>query len=297
MRLFIVNLRGRRNPLGHPDDRASLAAMLRTHEIETLLVDPFGRAYTGQSQNDPGEVGAWLADLDRFTRSDVGAKDLVLSAHAGWDGERTRGASALEDWADSIVTLVKGKDDDEASRYLRATGRDVDLEEDRLDFNPRTRTLTLSGAGSRRKVTADRKVESLVPEIIALVTRKPGMNGTAIETALRDKGVSFQKGAERKALQNAVQLGWLRIEAKGTAKCYFPGSTSPEASPQTSPLSEPPELLDLPVPPQTSPGSPPDNLPASSLEERGVGEVPTGSRADLEHLGAALREQHIGEDE
>lgn len=39
-RLFVVNLRGRRNALGHEDDRALLAEQLRAHEVETLIVDP-----------------------------------------------------------------------------------------------------------------------------------------------------------------------------------------------------------------------------------------------------------------
>jgi hypothetical protein len=70
-RFFIVNLRGRRNPLADPEDRSRLAELLRQRGTESLLVDPFGRAYTGQSQNDPGEVGGWLIGLDSFTRNEV----------------------------------------------------------------------------------------------------------------------------------------------------------------------------------------------------------------------------------
>ena len=69
-------------------------------------MDPFGCAYTGKSQNDPGEVRAWLDDLDRYARTEVGALDLVLTAHMGWAGEHVRGASSLEDWADSIAYLT-----------------------------------------------------------------------------------------------------------------------------------------------------------------------------------------------
>src|SRR5687768_13005377 len=65
-----------------------------------------------QSQNDPGEVGAWLIGLDQFTRTEVGALDLVLATHAGWNGERTRGSSALEDWADSIITMTRDDSED-----------------------------------------------------------------------------------------------------------------------------------------------------------------------------------------
>ena len=48
-------------------------------------------------------------------------KVLILTAHAGWNGERTRGASALEDWADVVITLVRDPDNDQV-RYLRAEG-------------------------------------------------------------------------------------------------------------------------------------------------------------------------------
>ena len=90
-RLFLVNLRGCRNPLSHPDDRTRVAALLKEQQVECLIVDPFARAYGGTNQNDSGEVGAWLTDLDRFARSEVGALDLILTTHAGWNAERTRG--------------------------------------------------------------------------------------------------------------------------------------------------------------------------------------------------------------
>jgi hypothetical protein len=148
-RLYLVNLRGRRNPLAHQDDRTELAQRLRDHEVEALFVDPFGRAFTGQAQNDAGEVGAWLANLDRYARGDCGVTDLVMSVHAGWDGERSRGSTALEDWADSIINLTK---DDEGIRYMRAIGRDVEVEEDALSYDPGTRMLDVSGGARAGKL-------------------------------------------------------------------------------------------------------------------------------------------------
>jgi RecA-family ATPase len=175
---YIVNLRGRRNPFSNTEDRQRLAATLKARGTEAIFCDPFGRAYTGQSQNDPGEVGAWLVELDLFARGEVGALDVVLSAHAGWNGERTRGSSALEDWADSIITMTRDDSKDgTGERFLRAIGRDVDLEEDQLTYDANTRTLTLVGTGSRkaaaRKRRAEKNAETLREEILKLVAKKP----------------------------------------------------------------------------------------------------------------------------
>ena len=54
-RLYLVNLRGTRNPLNDLEARARLAALLRTQEVESLIVDPFGRACGDTNQNDAGE--------------------------------------------------------------------------------------------------------------------------------------------------------------------------------------------------------------------------------------------------
>lgn len=210
-RLVLVNLRGRRNPLPIAEDRARLADALRQHEVEALIVDPFGRAYTGSSQNDPGEVSAWLGELDAFARAEVGATDLVLAAHAGWDGERTRGSSALEDWADVIITMVRDKDDPTA-RFLRAEGRDVLVEEDRLEFEPTTRLLSLSGSGSRKVANKTRRIDVLVGHVVDVVTKEPGLSGYKIEERLKSLGVALQKGDGSAAAKRGVELGHLRDE-------------------------------------------------------------------------------------
>lgn len=223
-RFFIVNLRGRRNPLADPEDRARFAELLRQRGTESLLVDPFGRSYTGKSQNDPAEVGSWLIELDRFTRTDVGAQDLILTTHAGWNQERTRGSSALEDWADSIITMTRDDSEDgDGERYIRAIGRDVDLEEDQLNYDPNTRTLTLTGSGSRKANKDTRRGDKLDKAALDLITAKPGLNTSEIERALREAGVSFQRGDIGPAAGRLVEMGHLRLEyGKRGAKQYSP---------------------------------------------------------------------------
>jgi hypothetical protein len=221
-RLYLINLRARANPLATKEDRAGLAALLRARGTETIIYDPFGRAYTGKSQNDPGEVGAWLAELDRFTRGECGARDLFLTAHAGWDGERTRGASALEDWADSIITLTRDSGEDgSGSRYIRAMGRDVDLDEDQLRFSREERYLELARTGSRKATAEKRKIEMLRAAILKIVSEQPKINGTEVEHELREAGVTFQRGDHRAVLKALVEGGELTVEpGKNNAKLY-----------------------------------------------------------------------------
>jgi AAA domain len=219
---YIVNLRGRRNPFSNTEDRQRLAATLKTRGTEAILCDPFSRAYAGQSQNDPGEVGAWLIGLDQFARAEVGARDVVLSAHAGWNGERTRGASALEDWADSIITMTKDDSEDGTGVPPRHRPRRRPRR-DRLDYDPRTRTL--AGTGSRKaaakKRRAEKNAETLREEILTLVAKKPRLNGSEVERELREAGVSFQRGEHRSVLQALVDGGKLTVEpGKKNAKLY-----------------------------------------------------------------------------
>lgn len=225
-RLILANMRGRRNPLANPRDRATLAQLLRAADVETLIVDPFGRAYGGTSQNDAGEVGAWLIGLDAF-RDEVGASDLILTAHAGWNGERTRGSSALDDWADSIITITG--DDDTGRRYLRAEGRDVHLDEDELTFDPFTRRLTLAGVGGRKQAAASRKVSELLDAIVPILRATSDLSGVKIADALRESGAPFQRGDESKALRHGVEIGALKVTAgpRG-AKLYALASTYPD---------------------------------------------------------------------
>lgn len=229
-RLYLVNLRGQRNPLSHPDDRQRLAEVLRDQQVESLIVDPFGRAYSGASQNDAGEVYGWLVKLDEFARAEVGARDLVLTTHAGWDGERSRGSSALEDWADGIITMTRVTDTN--TRFIRATGRDVELDEDRLDFDPETRTLTLAGVGGRKAAAAAQRHVDLASAVVELLTRLGvGLKVSEITTHLRTDGWSFQRGDVGRAAKTAAGDGRLLCESGSrNALIYRVVPSGPESS-------------------------------------------------------------------
>ncbi|MDH6283204.1 AAA family ATPase [Prescottella agglutinans] len=221
-KFFIVNLRGRRNPLGHEEDQARLAALLRQHNVEALIVDPFGRAFTGTDQNSSSEVGRWLVNLDLFAREQAGVRDVILPVHAGWNQERTRGASALEDWADSIINLTR---DDNDRRYVRATGRDVHFDEDQLLYDPETHRLSVSHLGGReeertqkKQAKKDERAETLLPYLVEGARRHPGYGMSELTQWLRsikvsdNKPVDFRDEEMTAASRLAHERGLVRIE-------------------------------------------------------------------------------------
>ncbi|MCM3614604.1 AAA family ATPase [Microbacterium enclense] len=200
-RFDIVTLRGRRNPLLHPQDRADLAEYLRGREVEFLFVDPLSRAFYGDNANDNTQMQRFLSDLDAFARSEVGATDVVLNVHAGWNADRSRGASATEDHPDSIIWLKPGdREKGDKSTYVEAKGRDVDVEEMQLAFDPTTYRLSLTGEGSRREVRQVQKQGDLEPQILRAVAADPGINTQGVTNALREAKARFQKGDETRTL-------------------------------------------------------------------------------------------------
>lgn len=220
-RMYVINLRGRRNLLADEEGREQLAALIRHQEGQVLLVDPFGRAYTGKSQNDAADVAPWLVRLDEVAEQ-AGVAELILTAHAGWDGERTRDSSALEDWPDVIATMTRDPDTD--TRFIKAEGRDVDLDEDQLHYDATTRRLTLAGTGNRKQVRQANHVEDLAQSVRDLVTATPGMNVSAIRAALRSGDEHFQRGDDSRALALAAERGWIhRVNGPRNSVLHYPG--------------------------------------------------------------------------
>lgn len=236
-RFVLVNLRGRRNPLAVPDDRAQLAAYLRSLDVETLIVDPFSRAFVGKSQNDAAEVQPWLLGLDQFARTEVGAVDVILTAHTGWGGERARGSSALEGHPDVTITMTR--DDEKRARYLSAEGRDVMLDEDELTYDHVTRRLTLAGSGSRSANRAERKIAELTLAVIDVIGERPGLNITEIEAELHTRGITFRNGEPGRAAERAANTHHLQLVEKGRSKRYHPVISHSPHSPAFSPGERP----------------------------------------------------------
>lgn len=219
-RVLVVNLLGRANPLASDRGRTALAAHLRTHAVEVLIVDPFSGAAAGVDENSNSEVRQWLDELHRWSMEDAGARALVLSNHAGWSSDRSRGASSLEDWANVLGLLtLADKESKSSARFFGAFGRLGEVPEDRLDFDATTRALTMSGVGGRRKAKAAASAASLAPRLLPFVTEAPASGNAIIERA-RSGGVKGSRAALLGAIAELLALGRIVNASTGKRPAY-----------------------------------------------------------------------------
>jgi hypothetical protein len=221
-RLRTLNLRGKPNPFLNPKKRKELATMARAVGVETVLIDPFANAFEG-SPDKVEEVKPWLKMLDTFVREEIGARDLVLAAHAGHSGpygagERVRGSSALPDWADTIVTLIKGSGGVNAPRYMNAIVRGGEaLDEDEMAYDPRNLQLRLTGNGGRTagpsatapsvQISDDGEsitVESKRAEVAEIMV-KNGKPMTVYEIAQEMTGEKWVSDSDRKNVERTLR--------------------------------------------------------------------------------------------
>lgn len=221
--ISVLHLRGFRLDLRSKKGEDWAADWLKDHDAGLWVPDPFARAAVGVDENSNSEVGVWLDTLD-VIKERAGVDEAVLPVHTGRaqqesGQERARGATRLDDWADVRWLLTK---DDAGERFFRATGRDVETDEERLAFDAETHRLTIGGGD--RKWVQKRRVEDAV---VSYVEVNPGSNSSTIAT-----GIGGDKTAVPSALASAVAHHRLRmVPGKGVEKLYFPPSALPPGDP------------------------------------------------------------------
>ena len=116
------------------------------------------------------------------------------------------------------MTLTKDETTD--ARYLRAIGRDVDLSEDQLHFDPDTRTLALTGQGSRREAEDGEKLSTLAVYVVRAARQMPGASVADLTRALRgmEDAPAFRDREVSRAAKYAEQQGQMRLESEGAGK-------------------------------------------------------------------------------
>lgn len=199
----------------------ALYRFLVEHQVETLLIDPVAplMSVCGLDVNKGQDVGRFLATMDRIAdRAET--HQLVYSAHIGKTSsqdegnETVLGATRWEDSMDSIIIL--GKERASGTRWIRAEGRDVSLDNATLDFDNATKRLTLDEATSRY----DAELLELAKQVLEVVRASPGILAGPLAGDVRIVGT---KGKRLAGIQKAHDLGWIDIRAgHGTAKAHWP---------------------------------------------------------------------------
>lgn len=203
-RVAVLNLRGQVLDLTSRIGAEYAVRWLGERECSAWCLDPFARAFKGESENDNSEVGRWLDAVD-VIKQRAGVDVLWLPVHTGrgeqqQGAERARGATRLDDWADVRWLLVRDPKSDE--RYLRATGRDVEVDEGRLTFDPLSRRLHWSEGGR-----GDKSASELQATMLAAVEASPGIGTNGIEVYCRNVLGSLSKERLRDGLRGLVSQG------------------------------------------------------------------------------------------
>lgn len=197
-RFAIADLRGFDVRLGTPDGDNWAVEWLKRWEVQAWIIDPYAKAFSGESENDNTEVARFTDAVDQI-KERAGVDIAVLGAHFGRQSfetgeEHVRGATRLDDWADARWIQTK---DAERERYFSAIGRDVEVQEARLGFNSKTLALTML-EGERM----GRGQERLTGEILQYVARagrhkhgedlKAAITGKAIEENVTGQGAKIR---------------------------------------------------------------------------------------------------------
>lgn len=217
-KVVIWNLRGCINPFRSRDAMLQFAeAHVMPNGIETLIIDPLSGAFIGDT-NSNDEVKHFFLELEEFKLA-AGVSNLFILVHAGNDASRPRGATTLRDHPDALWSMSK---DASGCRYFKAEGRDVDVDEGELVFEPSTRQLTFKPSSGRRA-----SMGYLKDAILRHIQLHPGCKAGEIDRAF--KGSKDKKSALREEL---IREGLVRvIEGSRNAKLFYPTSVpvSPES--------------------------------------------------------------------
>lgn len=115
--------------------RAAWAQQLIQLEADSLWVDCVSPVLSvlGIGENDPGAVRGVLECISALA-VEAGIPEVIVSHHAGRDGDHSRGATAFDDWPDAMWQL-RWDGIQESPRYFSAFGRDVDVPQTELIFD------------------------------------------------------------------------------------------------------------------------------------------------------------------
>lgn len=255
----IISLRGRAATFDILDDdtRTEWAQLLTGSDV--IIFDCLRPVLDALGLDENHEAGRFLVAFDTLL-AEAGAGEALIVHHMGHHGERSRGDSRLQDWPDALWKVVRDKDDEDdtldnptGSRYFSAFGRDVDVRQSELTFDPITRHLTLGeNAMNRPQATAHRKIVKADEAVIAAVAAHPGINKTTLrKTCAANHGIGRNEDVDS-AVERLVTNGLIVRHVEGNTHRHYPeqATLTPVPGTHVPNVSQPvPDSPDTFVPP------------------------------------------------
>lgn len=238
-RVTVIPMRGKASTFDILDEQTLNEWAKRLTGIKYLILDCLRPVLDALGLKESSEAGRFLTPFDELCNK-AGIPDSLIVHHMGHHDERSRGDSRLRDWPDVEWQLVReDKDDPASARYIKAYGRDVEVAESLLLYDPESRHLTLTG-GTRK----DTKAREAIPDIINLLknAEKPLSTRRVVE------GLS-ETAHSRESLRQALRLseadGALTV-TKGPRNARLFSLTAPVRG--RAPTEPPRSQLSAPVP-------------------------------------------------
>ena len=201
----VLCLRGRLSSFAITDDRNRAEWAQRIGGAELIILDCLRPCLDALGLSEDKEAGVFLTAFDALCR-ECGAGEAVVVHHMGHSEERSRGDSRLKDWPDVLWKLVRDKDEDgndieSGDRFFSAMGRDVNVAESQLYWQPETRALSICG-GNRSDKRASGAIEDII-DIMMDPANKAGLSRNVLVTKLQASG---HGGHGRNVARNAVAV-------------------------------------------------------------------------------------------
>jgi hypothetical protein len=193
--------------------RQKWAERLSALGCDYLILDCLRPILDAFGLDENRDFGRFAVAFDALL-NEAGIGDATVFDHMGHNGERARGDSRKQDWADAIWAINRarntdGTDDPTGLRYFTALGRDVNIPEGQLVLDVDTRHLTLAG-GSRTALRNDGARRCIITFLTESARKDIKPNKTAIETAGKAGGHPIH--VTRHALTGLIKAGLVAVE-------------------------------------------------------------------------------------
>jgi hypothetical protein len=220
--LRVWGLRGHRvnilTPLGKQDAIDWLRGDIADRDgntpppVKVWTIDSLARLarMAGVKEKENDEMLSLLMAVDEI-KFEANVDVCFIIAHTGRikheEGEeRARGATVIDDWPDARWIMTK----DGEIRFLAVEGRGVAMPTTSLEFDAVTKRSVL-GVGNKGEVRANGYVQA----VLDIVSADPGINKTALQGKLKERGVSSNRIADEYIVE-AEECNWIVVK-RGTA--------------------------------------------------------------------------------